>query len=113
MASASPSGMVSRIGRILLSLELAHDVPELRQNQLLHRQADRLLGSWQREDGGPANRAGAGAAEHGGGADLLITEHAEQLAEAIEALVHQPGERFVGAVAGGDAGAAGGNHDVG
>src|SRR5688500_666727 len=110
MASASRSGMVSRIGRMrVLSLELADDVPELWQNQLLHRQADRLLGSRQREDGGLANRPRAGAAEHGGGADLLVAEHAEQLAEAIEPLVHQFGERFVGAVAGGDAGAAGGN----
>ena len=59
-----------------------------------------------------ADRAGAGAAQHRRRADLREAEHAEQLAEPVDALVEDAGDRLVGAVARGEAGAAGGDHDV-
>ena len=55
----------------------------------------------------PADEAGGGAAHHRGGADLLVAEHPEQLAEAVEPFLEQPRDRFVGAVARRDAGSAG------
>ena len=50
--------------------------------------------------------------EHRGAADLLVAERAEELAEAVEPLLEQARDRFVGAVARGDAGAAGGDDRV-
>ena len=46
------------------------------------------------------------------GADLREAQHAEQLAEAVEPLVEQRRDRFVGRIAPGDAGAAGRDDDV-
>ena len=87
--------------------ELPHEVAELGEDQLRHRQPDGVLGSRQDEDRGAARDAGGGARHHRGAADLLVAEHPEQLAEAVEPLLEQAGDRFVGAVARGDAGAAG------
>ena len=55
----------------------------------------------------PPDEACAGAAEHRSRADLLVTEHAKQLAESVEPFLQQRVDRFVGAVAGRDAGSAG------
>src|SRR3546814_18422522 len=48
----------------------------------------------QREEVGAVGDAAAGAALHGGGADLLVAQHAEQLAEALDLLLHHPPECF-------------------
>src|SRR3546814_6855803 len=56
--------------------------------------------------------AADGAALHGGGADLLVAQHAEQLAEALDLLLHHPPECFRRHVAAGHAGAAGGDDAV-
>src|SRR6185503_16168422 len=88
---------------------LLHEMAELRDDQLLHRQPHRLLGTRQRDDNPPGNGARAGAAHDRRRADLLVAEHAEQLAEAVEPLLQQRGDRLVAAVARRDPGAAGGD----
>src|SRR3546814_3890167 len=52
----------------------------------------------QREEVGAAGDAADGAALHGGGADLGVAQHAEQLAEALDLLFHprRSEERRVG-----------------
>ena len=75
--------------------------------QLLHRQPHGGFRSGQRDDDAAGDEAGAGAAHHRGRADLLVAQHAEQLAEAVEPLLEQRVDRFVRAVARRDAGAAG------
>src|SRR5688572_4741216 len=126
IARASPSGIVLRIGRIFvvigrlprssgnhLLVQLLNDVPEFRQDQSCHRQADGVLGSWQDEDGFTADGAGAGAAEHRCGADFLERQHPEQLAEAVELFFQQPIDRLECPVARGDPGATGRDDDTG
>src|SRR4051794_5299679 len=60
--------------------QLPQDVPQLREDQLGHRQIHRLAAARHRENrlafGDPGDRA----AEHRGGADLVPGERAEQLA---------------------------------
>ena len=60
----------------------------------------------------PRHRAGGRAAHHRRRADLLEAEHAEQLAESVQALLEQAVDGFEGAVARRDAGAAGGDDDL-
>src|SRR3546814_7759327 len=46
----------------------------------------------QREEVGAVGDAADGAALHGGGVDLLVAQHAEQLAEALDLLLHRSEE---------------------
>src|SRR3984893_8648091 len=64
----------------------------------------------QREDVRSVGDAGDGARLHGRGADLLEADPAEDLAEALYALLEQPLQRLGRDVAAGAAGAAGGDH---
>src|SRR3546814_3258586 len=64
----------------------------------------------QREEVGAVGDAADGAALHGGGADLLVAQHAEQLAEALDLLLHHPPECFRRHVAAGHAGARSEEH---
>ena len=48
----------------------------------------------------------------GGGADVLVGQHAEHFAEAFDLLVEQGFDGFWGAVAAGQAGAAGGDDGI-
>ena len=66
----------------------------------------------QREQIGAAGNAAERARLHRGGADLLVAQHAEQLAEALDPLFQHALERLRRHVAAGDAGAAGGDHHV-
>ena len=81
--------------------------PSSGNHQLLHGQRDGPGGARQRDDDAPPDEACAGAAQHRRRADLLVTEHAKQLAESVEPLLQQRADRFVRAVAGRDAGSAG------
>ena len=81
-------------------------MPELREDQLRHREADRGLRARQREDRASPGSARARPAQHRRGADLLVAEHPEQLAEAVEPFLEQAGNRLVRAVARRDAGPA-------
>ena len=45
--------------------------------------------SRQRDDDAAGGEAGGRAAHHRGGADLLVAEHPEQLAESVEPLLEQ------------------------
>src|SRR3954463_5926510 len=66
----------------------------------------------QAEDVGAARDRGVGARLQGGGADLLVAQHPEQLAEAGDVLLGDQGQRLGRDVAPGDAGAARGDHDL-
>src|SRR5204862_6575821 len=73
-----------------LSPELLHDVAQLRENQLRHCETNGIRRARQDEDRLALCAAGCGAAHHRGGTNLLIAEHAEQLAEAGESFLEQP-----------------------
>ena len=94
--------------------QLPHDVSDLRHDQLRHRQADRVLRPRQREDRacGRSCRRRRGSASRPAPI-CCVAEHAEQLAEPVEPLLEQRGDGLEGAVAGGDAGAARGDDDLG
>src|SRR3954451_6802582 len=70
---------------------LLHEMSELRDQQPLHREPHRRFRSGQRDDDVPGGDAGAGAAHHRRGSDLLEAEHAKELAEAVEPLLQQAG----------------------
>ena len=57
-------------------------------------------------------KARRGAREHRGGADVLVAQHPEQLAETDQPLLQQPVHRLERAVARRDAGAAGGDDRI-
>src|SRR5262249_25341391 len=95
---ASSSEIVDANGR-MLPAGLLHHVTEFRDHEPPHRQPDRRLRPGERDDDAPCREAGGSAAHHRGGADLLEAEHPEELAEAVETLVEQAADRFVGAVA--------------
>src|SRR5215470_9254890 len=75
-----------------------HHVAELREEELPHRELDRRRRARQRDDDLPAGDAGGGAREHRGRADLRVREHAEKLAEALEAFLEEARDRLVGGV---------------
>ena len=83
--------------------------PELRQDQLLHGEAQRAPGAGQHEHHAPAAQPRERAGEQRRGADLVPGEHAEQLAEARQGALEERLEGVGRDVARGDAGAAG--HD--
>src|SRR5688572_14575636 len=78
----SPNGRIRACG--MLAGELPDEVPELGQQQLVHAEAHGVFRSGQRHDDLSLRRSGAGAAHHRRRPDLLIAQHAEQLAESLE-----------------------------
>jgi hypothetical protein len=92
--------------------ELAKGVGELGEDQAREGELDGGGGTWQCEDEFVGGNAGGGAAEHGAAGDLLVAEHAEELAEAVEAQVKAALDDGNGLVARADAGAAGGEDGV-
>ena len=87
-------------------------VVELPDQDVVPGVLDRARAARQREQVGAAGDPAEGARLHGRGADLLLAQHAEQLAEAFDALLQHALERLRRDVAAGDAGAAGGDHHV-
>lgn len=85
---------------------------EFGDDEFLHGEFDGVGGAGEGEEEGFVGEAGDGAGEHGGGADVLVAEHAEEFAEALEFFVQESADDLDGGVAGGDAGAAGGDDDV-
>ncbi|KAJ3049450.1 hypothetical protein HK102_012501, partial [Quaeritorhiza haematococci] len=55
-----------------------------------HRQLDGRAGAGHDEDDGPVDESTDGSAEDAGGADLLVAEHPEQLAEAGQGFGEKP-----------------------
>ncbi|SST12393.1 Uncharacterised protein [Acinetobacter baumannii] len=69
-------------------------------------------GARQAADQGAVGKPGQGPRLDGGGTDVGQRNLPEQLAEAVHLLVQQAGHRFRGAVAAGETGAAGDQHDL-
>ena len=76
---------------------------KLGDHQLLHGQPHGSRRSRQRHDNAAGDEAGAGAGHHRRRADLLVAEHAEQLAKPVEPLFEKRADCLVRAVARGDA----------
>src|SRR5262245_53452291 len=85
---------------------------ELGDQQLLERQADRGFRSRQRHDDASGDRSGDGAAHDRSRPNLLVAEHAKELAEALEPLPQHAVDRLERAIARRDAGAAGCDDDL-
>src|SRR5215470_1445675 len=98
--------LLSSIPRGPLAPHLADQVGKLRDYELFQGETASVRGAGQGEEHAALDDAGLGPREHGGSADLLVGEHAEELAEPGEALVQQGLHRLEGGVAAGDAGAA-------
>src|SRR5215469_11760048 len=58
-----------------LAADLAEEVAQLGNDELLESEAAGVRGTGQREERAALDYAGLGAREHGGGADLLVGEH--------------------------------------
>src|SRR5690625_1328394 len=69
-------------------------------------------GARERKEIGPPGHATQRPGLHGRGTDLLVGEHAEELAEAFDVLFHDPVEGFRRDISAGYTGTAGGNDDV-
>ena len=85
---------------------------ELRNDQFIHGQPHGFLGPWKGNDHYSANRARAGAAHYRRRTDVLVTQHAKQLAKSRQPLGEQRIDRFERAVAAGQACAAGSNDRI-
>src|SRR5262245_22649406 len=84
-----------------------HQMRKLRDDDLLHRETDGGGRAGHREENLATDETADGAAEDGSGPDLVIAEHAEDLAVARERLVEQAADGFVSLIAAGNAGSAG------
>src|SRR6058998_49260 len=82
----------------LLAAHQVDQVAELGEEELLHRELDRGRRAGERDDDLAAHHARHGARQHGRRAHLLVREHAEELAEAVEALLKEVRDRLVGRV---------------
>src|SRR4028119_2472783 len=101
-ASASgESGSRSMSLPLLLMLaQLKDDVGYLWGEQLFHAEPDGVARTRQARDELGADGPGHGAAQHGGGPDLLVREHPEELAEPVELFLDHAGNPPVGATGG-------------
>src|SRR6185436_3708506 len=72
---------------------LRHEVPGFGQDELLHREAQRLRRPRERDHDLAADEPRARAREHRGAADLLEREPAEELAEARDRALEERFER--------------------
>ena len=100
-------------GTLSLADQLPRDVLNLWQDQLFQRQADGVGRAGRAEDDLVPVDAGGGAGEHGGGADLLVGEEAEDLAKAGQGLLKRLADDVVGAVTAANAGAPVKDDDAG
>src|SRR5215470_14780131 len=98
--------LLSSITRGPLAPHLADQVRKLRDYELFQGETASVRGAGQGEEHASLDHAGLGPGEHGRRADLLVGQHAEQLAEAGEALLQEGLHRLEGGVAAGDAGTA-------
>src|SRR5687767_4396111 len=110
MARAASSEITSPNGRILAcgisARQLAHQVPELGQEKLGHAEANRVFRSWQRDDDLALRGTRARAGQHCRRSNLLVAQHAEELAESLETFLEQIAYDLVCRIARCDAGAA-------
>src|SRR5216117_58475 len=83
----------------LLAAHQVDQVAELGEEELLHRELDRGRRAGERDDDLAARHTRHGARQHGRRAHLLVREHAEELAEAVEAFLEEARDRLVGRVA--------------
>src|SRR5947208_7653309 len=83
----------------LLARDFTNEVGELRNEELLERQAAGIRRSRERDDDPPRTDAELRARQHRGGADFRVGEHAEELAEAGQTLVEQRLDRLERGVA--------------
>src|SRR3712207_174482 len=108
VSGESGSRSIGALPAFLVLAELEDNVGYLRRQELLDREAYGVAGA--REAGhelGP-HGAGEGPAQDGCGPDLLVGEHAEDLAEPLELLLENAVYDLVGRVAGRDARPPGG-----
>src|SRR3970282_1221141 len=92
--------------RVTLAPHLADQVRQLRDDELLQREPAGIGRARQGEEDAPLDYAALRAREHRRRADLLVGEHAEQLAEPREPLVEERLDRLVRRVAARDPGAS-------
>src|SRR5882724_8385620 len=83
-----------------LAAHQVDQVAELGEEELLHRELDRGRRAGERDDDLAARHTRDGARQHGRRAHLLVREHAEELAEPVEAFLEEARDRLVGRVAG-------------
>src|SRR2546428_12819156 len=74
---------------------LLHEMPELGDHELLHRQPHGCFRSRQTDDDAAGGEARARAAHDRGGSNLLIAEHPGELAEPVETLLQHRADRLV------------------
>src|SRR5262245_3321951 len=80
---------------------------QLRNQKLLHRESDGGFGTGQSGHDSSGDETGACAAHHSGRADLLVAQHAKELAKPVEPLVEKSRHRFKRAIARGNPRSAG------
>lgn len=91
---------------ILLASHFPRKVFEFGLDEFGPSDADGIGGARRGKDDFAAVGSGSGAAEHGGGADFGIAEHAEEFTEAGEAFLEFTAQNIEGGIAGRNAGAA-------
>src|SRR5215813_13075791 len=96
--------LISSITRSPLAPHLADQVRKLRDYELFQGESASVRGAGQGEEHAPLDHPSLGPGKHGRSADLLVGQHAEQLAETGEALVQEGLHRLESGVAAGDAG---------
>src|ERR687893_3327338 len=84
--------------------KLEHDVGQLRDEELLHCEPNRVTRSWQARHELGAHGSSDRAAHDRGGPDLLVREHPEDLTETVELLLDHAVDDLVGGVAARDPG---------
>ena len=118
IARAASSEITSPNGRILGRRHHQRDSSRTRwpssgSSSLFIAETDGIFRPGQRHDDLSLRRSGACAAHHRRRPDLLVAEHAEQLAESLEPLFEKVADDFVGGVARRDARAACRDDDMG
>ncbi len=64
-------------------------MPELRKREPLHGELDGGGRAWHREEYLSRDDSGGRSRQHRGGTDLLVRQHAEELAEAFDLLLEE------------------------
>ena len=78
-------------------------MPDLRHDELFHRQLHRRHGARHRENDDPVAHSADRAAEHRRRADLVVAQHAKQFAVAGHRFRQEAAHGFERLIAGGDA----------
>src|SRR5918998_1671626 len=106
------SRSIGALPAFLVLAEFEDDVGYLRGEELLDREAHGVAGAREARDELRAYGTGESPAQDGRGPDLLVGEHAEDLAEPVELLLEHPIHDLVGRVPSRDTCAAGGYDGV-